>query len=355
MLYFSNKNKKILSVLFLVFFVFLSLSSSIPVQGQGGFDPIPNDLIPGAGVTDTIDDNAYNPNILPAADPQTGNQANTTVDTDTTYTPLAPLSDELSGPYQTTGKCPLTRYLNVLFNIFLGLAAVLAMVMIFVGGIEYMGSELISSKEAGMSKVKNAIGGLLLALAAYLILYTINPRLLNVCLDIPNATITVAPPPGDSSAAPFSPMSQAELQNLGIECPGSGGKDKLVDIAKSFQGKVKYSNDPRNVIQGGTVLIDCSSFVKQVYACAGMDFNGDRTATMFGGQGQVSVVGTKVNGEELKVGDLLGWTMGESGPGQGHVVMYIGGGKFIEMTGSGILIRSLESYAGRYKHVIKVY
>lgn len=279
----------------------------------------------------------------------------TSLDPNFTYTPLAGLPGIEAGvPYDTTGACPLGKYLSILFNLFLGIAAVLAMIMIFVGGLEYMGSELISSKESGMSKVKNAIAGLLLALASYLILNEINPKLLNICLgDIPNANITIDLP-GDTSAAPYVPMSKTELEKLGIDCPGSGGKDKLADIAKSFQGKVKYSNNPRNVVQGDKVLIDCSSFVKQVYACAGMDFNGDRTASMFGGQGQISVSGTKVNGEELKVGDLLGWIQGESGPGQGHVVMYIGGGKFIEMTGSGILIRSLESYAGRLKHIIKV-
>lgn len=116
----------------------------------------------------------------------------TALNTKTTYTPLAPLTEELAGPYDTTGDCPLGRYLSIMFKLFMGIAAVLAMIMIFAGGIEYMTSELISSKESGMSKVKNAIGGLLLALAAYLILNEINPKLLNICLgNIPKASIVV--------------------------------------------------------------------------------------------------------------------------------------------------------------------
>ena len=71
-------------------------------------------------------------------------------------------------------------------------SAVLAMVMIVIGGIEYMTSELVSSKKAGIERITNAILGLLIALTAFLILNTINPNLLNVCLDqLPEARVTV--------------------------------------------------------------------------------------------------------------------------------------------------------------------
>ena len=66
------------------------------------------------------------------------------------------------------------------------------MVMIVIGGIEYMTSELVSSKKAGIERITNAILGLLIALTAFLILNTINPNLLNVCLDqLPEARVTV--------------------------------------------------------------------------------------------------------------------------------------------------------------------
>ncbi len=289
------------------------------------------------------------PNVLPNTQSQGG-------DTNSTYKLLEPLgtpNGKLT-EFTTGDPCPFVRYLNIVIEIFLGICAVLAMIMIIAGGFEYVTSELPSFKKNGKERITNAVFGFIIALAAFVLLNTVNPKLLDLCPKIPQAVLNIVP--GDSNAGPFVPLSKESLQELGVDCPGSGGKDKLVDIAKSFKGKVKYSNDPRNVIQGGSILIDCSSFVKQVYACAGMDFNGGATAEMFGGQGQISISGTKVNGtDELQVGDLIGWMMGESGPGQGHVVMYIGDGKFIEMTGSGILIRSLDEYAGRYKHIIKVY
>ncbi|MCX6747433.1 MAG: thrombospondin type 3 repeat-containing protein [Candidatus Nomurabacteria bacterium] len=197
-----NKNKKIFVALcfVLVFMsvIFAPLNLQITsAQSLGDTD--------GDGVLDLQDNcgNLYNPFQLDLNNNNIGDDcefnnlddnSNAAADENTTYVPLAPLTGELEGPYDTTGACPLGRYLSILFNLFLGIAAVLAMIMIFVGGIEYMGSELISSKESGMSKVKNAIAGLLLALASYLILNEINPKLLNICLgDIPNANITIDP------------------------------------------------------------------------------------------------------------------------------------------------------------------
>lgn len=294
--------------------------------------------------------------LAQAQNNELSNTQNQNGDTRSTYKLLEPLgtpSGTLS-EFTTGDPCPFVRYLNIVIEIFLGICAVLAMIMIIGGGFEYMTSELPSFKKDGKERITNAVFGFIIALSGYVLLNTVNPKLLDLCPKLPQASIDIL---GDSNAGPFVPLSKESLQEIGVDCPGSGGKDKLVDIAKSFdEVKVKYSNDPRNVIQGDTLLLDCSSFVKQVYACAGMDFSGGATAEMFGGQGQISISGTKVNGtDELQPGDLIGWMMGESGPGQGHVVMYIGGGQFIEMNGSGIQIRSLEEYAGRYKHIIKAY
>src|SRR3989344_4846812 len=116
--------------------------------------------------------------------------------TDTTYQPLAPLPglEDTFDTDPTKNPCPFGNYLNIIIKLVIGIAAVLAMVMIVMGGIEYMTSDLISSKEAGKDTIRNAILGLLIALSAYLILNTINPQLLSVCLDkLPEAVITIKP------------------------------------------------------------------------------------------------------------------------------------------------------------------
>ncbi|MBY0376503.1 D-alanyl-D-alanine carboxypeptidase family protein [Patescibacteria group bacterium] len=95
-------------------------------------------------------------------------------------------------------------YLNIMIKIIIGIAAVLAMVMIVIGGIEYMTSELISSKEAGKQRITNAVFGLILAMASYLILNTINPDLLKTDLNIQQAQITYLedPIPSDTGTPP---------------------------------------------------------------------------------------------------------------------------------------------------------
>jgi type IV secretory pathway VirB2 component (pilin) len=98
-----------------------------------------------------------------------------------TYQYLAPLPGQ---PETIDVSQPnnLSSYLNNMISIFIGICAVLAVIMIVIGGIEYMTSEALHSKEGGRERMTNAMLGLLLALAAYALLYTINPKILDVDL-----------------------------------------------------------------------------------------------------------------------------------------------------------------------------
>jgi hypothetical protein len=80
-------------------------------------------------------------------------------------------------PAATFGGQPLSNLLNQIFYIGLGIAVVLAIVMIVRGGIQYMTIDAASSKDSGKKMVQAAIGGLVLAFAGILILNTINPKL----------------------------------------------------------------------------------------------------------------------------------------------------------------------------------
>lgn len=100
----------------------------------------------------------------------------------------------------------LGSYLNLMIKIFIGLCAVLSVVMIVVGGLEYMTSELSHTKEAGKERIMQAILGLLIALGAYALLFTINPDLLKSDVTIPNATVT---PTVQVNPAVVTPSTQA--------------------------------------------------------------------------------------------------------------------------------------------------
>ena len=91
--------------------------------------------------------------------------------------------------FDPSGQGKLGIYLNFAIKLFIALCAVAAVVMIVIGGIEWAGSELISKKEDGKQRIWQAVLGLVLALSSYLILYTINPDLLNTDVDVGGASV----------------------------------------------------------------------------------------------------------------------------------------------------------------------
>ncbi len=74
----------------------------------------------------------------------------------------------------------LTNLLNWLFIIALGAGALLAVIMIAIAGIKYMGTDSYSSKESAKESIRNAVIGLVILLGSWLFLYTINPELVQL-------------------------------------------------------------------------------------------------------------------------------------------------------------------------------
>lgn len=71
-------------------------------------------------------------------------------------------------------------YVQYAFNLLIALAAVAAVFMIVWGGFEHMTSTSPSGKTEGLKKLENAVYGLLLVLSSYLILRTVDPRLVQI-------------------------------------------------------------------------------------------------------------------------------------------------------------------------------
>lgn len=93
---------------------------------------------------------------------------------------LAPLGPSNGAPVNTIASTE--EYIATAFPLFLAVAVALAVVMIAWGGLQHMLSKVPGGKKDGTEKIQNAIWGLILALAAWLILYTINPQILNTPL-----------------------------------------------------------------------------------------------------------------------------------------------------------------------------
>jgi hypothetical protein len=100
-----------------------------------------------------------------------------------TYKLLAPIGDleciengeGTSNPNCTKGN--VGTYINIFFKIAIGLAGALAVIMIVIHSVSYMGDESVFGKTEAKSSILSAIGGLLLALGAYALLNTIDPAL----------------------------------------------------------------------------------------------------------------------------------------------------------------------------------
>ncbi len=95
------------------------------------------------------------------------------------YTLLEPLPDITNGGGSVT-NVQFQDYIGYAFNLMIALAAVAAVFMIVWGGLQYMSTDAWEGKSAGISKLKNAVLGLLLILCSYLILRTIDPRLVTI-------------------------------------------------------------------------------------------------------------------------------------------------------------------------------
>ncbi len=78
----------------------------------------------------------------------------------------------------------LGHYLSLLFKTLIGLAGGISVLIIVVSGLQYIISEVPGVKTESKGRITNALVGLVLALSAWLILYTINPDLVNLNLKL---------------------------------------------------------------------------------------------------------------------------------------------------------------------------
>ncbi len=71
-------------------------------------------------------------------------------------------------------------FVNLLIRIAIALAGAIAVVMLIIGGIQYMGTDSVWEKGESRSRMTSAIIGLVLLLTSYFILFNINPDLVNI-------------------------------------------------------------------------------------------------------------------------------------------------------------------------------
>ena len=92
------------------------------------------------------------------------------------------------------GTTTAQYYIPGLFRLLIAIAGGLAVVRLIWAGFQYMTTEAISGKSAAKGVINDSLWGLLLALSAYVILYTVSPGLVTFNLSIP--IVTNPAPPG---------------------------------------------------------------------------------------------------------------------------------------------------------------
>lgn len=76
----------------------------------------------------------------------------------------------------------LNSLLNNLLTISVAVAALLAVIMIAIGGFKYMTTDSVFQMSGAKEQIANAVIGLLIVISAILILTTINPNLVSLNL-----------------------------------------------------------------------------------------------------------------------------------------------------------------------------
>ena len=138
-------------------------------------------------------------------------------------------------------------YANKLIRLLIGAAGALAVVMIVIGGIQYMSSDAVGEKSSGKETMQNALIGLGLALTSYLLLYTINPQL-TIIKDnlVPEVSVEVKDLPTIELLAFDTGLDdQGKPISAKISSAGSLPSGVAKDLAKQLIATGKFDADAR--------------------------------------------------------------------------------------------------------------
>ena len=99
------------------------------------------------------------------------------------FVPLAPIPGLTQGA--TADTAGLAQFFNNLYKFAIGMASVLAIIMIIWGGLQYATQDIPGAKQEGKDRILQAILGLILVLSPALVFSIINPSILNLSINLP--------------------------------------------------------------------------------------------------------------------------------------------------------------------------
>lgn len=147
-----------------------------------------------------------------------GNPVSTVPEIDTTFSSLSNAFPSILGPdiSQTT----IVTLLNDIFFILIAIGAILAILRIAMAGVKYMLSESFDTKTGAKKDLSGSVLGLVVMLAAVVVLNVINPTLTNLAIF---QDLTETPPPQRVTADESQNTGKEGALTAMEECACSGG------------------------------------------------------------------------------------------------------------------------------------
>ena len=156
-----------------------------------------------------------------------------------------------TGSSETLNKYTPTTfkdYVNTIFKIAIGIISVLAVLMIVIGGVQYMSTDAIGGKENGKETVGKALFGLFIGLGAYILLYTLNPQLVSLNFGIEQISCAL------DTAHPLDQTQYTQINNV-FKLDSNGNKIPCFQQSTGFDFPqdaitVTYTNASGQTVSG---------------------------------------------------------------------------------------------------------
>lgn len=184
------------------------------------------------------------------------------VNTNTSFVPLAPIPGLTTGAVATSAGT--ANFLKNLYVYLIGLAAVLAVVEIIWGGLEIATKDSVSKKSDGKKRIWQALMGLALVLSPALVFGIINPAILN--MSVAMAPLNVQNSTGYAPAVTQTVITRTTANNDQAAMAQVAQSED--DCKKNQHGTPKLTGAPPNIVVTCTANTVLAPGVTQVSSAA---------------------------------------------------------------------------------------
>lgn len=146
-----------------------------------------------------------------------------------TYVPLEPLPCLAGSTGCKNGALDTSSIASAIpnaFKLLIGAGAIIAVVMIVLGALTYMFSDIAGNKKNALTRIRNAMWAIVILVSSYLILYTINPDLVTFKLNL-SVVGNYSTTPNPTGSTPATQLTDAQKQALQNQCAAQSKTVKI--------------------------------------------------------------------------------------------------------------------------------